>query len=163
MIADKLSSIKELENIEKIYSSFYSSALSTAKYLANKLELDIIMDECLNDCKVGSLGNKNMKMVKGIQDHEFTYKLPNGESLVDVGNRLKNFISSINNEVCVLFSHKRAILGYLLRFSEVGYNLDENLILEYNGNIIYDDSETEFDVYEITIVNNEVSNIHLIR
>lgn len=163
-VAKKISDCKELQNIEKIYSSFHSSALSTAKYLKAKLELNINMDERLNDCKVGNLGSKNMKMVKGLQDHDFSYKLPTGESLNDVGVRLNNFLNMIieNNEECAIFTHKRTILGFLLKYSKVGYNLDDNLILEYNGKIVYDDSETEIDIYELIIENNEIKDINKI-
>ncbi len=153
---------KEFTNIKKIYSSLYSSAIESAKYLSNKLEIPIILAEELQDCKVGILGSKNMKMVKGLQDHEFTYKLPNGESLIDVGNRLNNYIDKIKEDNICLFTHKRAILGYLLKYAKVGYNLDENLILEFNDKIIYDDTDTLFDIYEITYDNNKVINIEKI-
>ena len=161
ILSKKISSIKEFENIEKIYSSFYSSAISSSKYLSEKLEININLDERLNDCKVGILGSKNMKMVKGLQEHDFNYKLINGESLIDVGNRIENFINKIidNEEDCVIFTHKRAILGYLLKYCEVGYNLDDNLILGFNGNIIYVDSETELDCYEININNKKIIDI----
>ena len=160
-VAKQCSTRKEFESIEKIYSSFYSSAISSAKYLSEKLEMNIYMDETLNDCKVGNLGNKNMKMVKGLQDHEFSYKLLNGESLLDVGNRLNGFVQNVisNNEECIIYTHKRAILGFLLKYSLVGYNLDDNLILEFNNKLIYDDSDTDIDVYELNIVNNEIINI----
>lgn len=160
-VAKEIGKLKVLENVEKIMASFHSSALSSAKYLANNLELPIVMNNKLNDCKVGSLGSKNMKMVKGMQDHEFTYKLPNGESLNDVGNRIHNALQEImaSNLNVAIFSHKRAILGFLLKYAKVGYNLDENLILVYNGKIIYDDSDTEFDIYEITYENNEIVDI----
>ena len=115
-----------------------------------------------NDCRVGYLGSKNMKMVKGLQDHDFNYKLTNGESLIEVGNRLENGINKIiKNEDIVIFTHKRAILGYLLKFSSVGYNLDDSLILEFNGKQIYDDSDTEYDIYELIIENNKLLDIHL--
>ncbi len=153
---------KEFANIQKVYSSLYSSAIESAKYLSNKLEIPIILAEELQDCKVGILGSKNMKMVKGLQDHEFTYKLNGGESLIDVGNRLNNYIDKIKEDNICLFTHKRAILGYLLKFAKVGYNLDENLILEFNDKIIYDDTDTLFDIYEITYDNNIVINIEKI-
>ena len=157
-----ISNTKELQNIHKIYTSIYSSAISTSKYLSQKLQIPLILTEELNDCKVGHLGSKNMKMVKGLQDHEFTYKLSGGESLVDVGNRLNDFIKKIKDDNICLFTHKRAILGYLLKFAKVGYNLDENLILEFNDKIIYDDTDTYYDIYEITYDNNEVINIEKI-
>ena len=40
-IASKISESKEFQNIEKIYSSFHSSAISSAKYLSEKLDLSI--------------------------------------------------------------------------------------------------------------------------
>jgi len=160
--AKRISENSLFENIEKIYSSYYSSSLSSAKYLADKLNLNINLNELFNDCKVGYLGSKNMKMVKGLQDHDFNYKLTNGESLNEVGNRLENGINKIiNNEDIVIFTHKRAILGYLLKFSSVGYNLDDSLILEFNGKQIYDDSDTEFDIYELIIENNRLVDINL--
>lgn len=160
-LAKKIVNLKELQNIDTIYSSFYSSALLTANYLAQKLTLNINMSEELNECIVGNLGSKNMKMVKGLQDHEFTYKLPGGESLIDVSNRIDKFIKKIidNDNNCVLFTHKRAILGFLLKYSQVGYNLDENLILSFNNEVIYDDSETITDIYEIEINNKKIINI----
>ena len=161
-LAKELTNNNIFNDIEKIYTSLYSSSISTSKYLARKLDLRINLTDKLNECKVGILGSKNMKMVKGLQDHEFSYKLPNGESLIEVGNRLNNFINNINNENVILFTHKRIILGYLLKYAKVGYNLDDNLILSYNDNIIYDDTDTNIDIYEIEMENNKVINISLL-
>ena len=146
-----ISNLDILKNVTTIYSSYFSSALQTAKYLQEKLELNINMNMNLNDCKVGLLGNKNIKMVKGLQEHDVNYKLPNGESLINVGDRIKTFIDSLNDKEVVLFTHKRAILGYLLKYAHIDYNLDDNLILEFNNKVIYDDSDTEYDIYEIDI------------
>ncbi len=149
-----ISELPIFQNINGIYSSFYSSALQTAKYLQQKLELKIKMNMNLNDCQVGLLGNKNMKMVKGLQEHDFRYKLPNGESLIEVGNRIDTFIKDIKEDNIVLFTHRRAILGFLLKYAKVDYNLDDNLILEFNNEVIYDDSDTDYDIYEINMQEN---------
>ena len=161
ILAKKVSEKNCFQDIEKIYSSFYSSAITNARYLSLKYDLKINMRTELNECLVGNLGSKNMKMVKGLQDHEFTYKLPGGESLVDVGNRVDNFIKRIinDNENSILFTHKRAIVGFLLKHCEVGYNLDENLILTYNNRVVYDDSETDLDVYEIDVNDKKIIDI----
>ena len=160
----KISELKIFTNVEKIYSSFHSSAISTSKYLANKLNLTINMKDSLNDCKVGTLGSKNMKMVKGLQDHDFTYKLPNGESLIDVGNRLNKELDNIISlgEDAVIFTHKRAILGFLLKYAKVGYNLDDSLILEYNDRQVYDDTDSPYDIYEIDVEKTKIIDIKLI-
>lgn len=162
-LANSLLSKDIFNKVERIYTSLFSSAISTSKYLSSRLDLKINLDSRLNECKVGTLGNKNMKMVKGLQDHEFTYKLPDGESLIDVGNRINSVVSEISKEDLdtVVFTHKRAILGFLLKYASVGYNLDDNLILEYNSKMIYDDTDTKIDVYEITLEYGEVVNIEL--
>ncbi len=163
--AKKICNLKELQNAEKIYSSFYSSALSTATFLSKKLELDIILDNKFDDCKVGILGSKNMKMVKGLQDHDFNYRLANGESLNEVGERIFKAIKELikKDEEAVVFTHKRAISGFLTKYAKVGYNLDDNLILEYNNKIVYDDSDTDIDIYELTIEDNQIIDINIIQ
>ena len=157
----KISENKNLASVEKIYSSFHSSALSTSKNLSEKLNLEINLNNNFNDCKVGYLGSKNMKMVKGLQEHDFNYKLNGGESLNEVGLRIENAINSLEDN-SVIFTHKRAILGYLIQKSSVGYNLDDSLILEYNNKQIYDDTDTLYDIYELTYENNELMNIEKI-
>lgn len=159
--AKDISENKCLENIEKIYSSFHSSAVSSAKYLSDKLNLNINLNSDFNDCRVGTLGNKNMKMVKSMQEHDFNYKLVLGESLNDVGLRLKNAIESVLNENCdiAIFTHKRAILGFLLKYCHVGYNLDDSMILEFNDKLVYDDTDSLFDIYELNFENNELIDI----
>lgn len=159
--AKKISEYKELNQVSKVYASQFSSSLGTAKYLSEKLNLDIIIDSRFNDCKVGYLGSKNMKMVKGLQEHDFNYKLNGGESLNEVGLRIDNAINSLE-ESSVIFTHKRAILGYLIQKSSVGYNLDDSLILGYNNKQIYDDTDTLYDIYELTYENNELMNIEKI-
>jgi len=76
----ELSSDNIFNDIEKIYTSFYASSIITPKYLANKLDLNINLLDKLNKYKFGIIVNKNMKMVKGLQENEFSYKLPIGES-----------------------------------------------------------------------------------
>lgn len=160
-VAKKISENDIFKDIERIYSSFYSSAICSAKYLASKLNLEITLSNKFNDCKVGVLGSKNMKMVKGLQDHDFNYKLSGGESLNNVGERmLLGFEMLINrDEDVVIFTHKRAILGFLLKNANIGYNLDDNLILEYNGGQIYDDSDSECDIYKVEFNKNDLVNI----
>lgn len=162
--ANKIGNSKMFSNVSKIYTSMYASSIDTAKYLARNLDLNVYLEEKLNECKVGILGSKNMKMVKGLQDHEFAYKLSNGESLIDVGNRIDSFVNQIilENEDCALFTHKRAIVGFLLKYSQVGYNLDENLILTFNNEVIYDDTETDLDIYELEIEENKIIKIESI-
>ena len=51
-LALKLSEIKELQNIDKLYSSNYNRAILTAKYIAKQNNLEINIDERLRERKL---------------------------------------------------------------------------------------------------------------
>ena len=166
-LAKNLSLTDELNNINLIYSSMASSSLGTAKYLAERLNKKILVDENLNDCKIGNLGNKSLKMVKFMQNHDFNIKLNNGESLNEVGNRIEKVINKIvylnSNHKVAVFTHKRTILGYLIKYGKSGYNLDDNLIVEYNEKVIYNESEKDIDIIKLTFNNKKVIDIDIIE
>lgn len=50
--AQELSERKELKNIDVLYSSNYDRAIATAKYIANKNNLNINIDERLGERKL---------------------------------------------------------------------------------------------------------------
>ena len=74
-LAKSLSLKEEFEGTNLIYSSMASSSLGSAKYLAERINKKILVDEALNDCKIGNLGNKSLKMVRFMQNHDFNIKL----------------------------------------------------------------------------------------
>lgn len=162
--AKKISEMSNLSDIESIYSSYYASSIDSSKYLSEKYSLDINLDKRLNDCKVGILQGKNIKLVKNLQEHDFNYKLYNGESLNEVGLRMNSVIEEVvsNNENCALYTHKRSILGYFLRFASVGYNLDDELIIEYNNKVIYSTSDKLVEVYKLTFNNNKLEDVEIV-
>ena len=165
-LAKELSLNDIFNDITLIYSSLASSSLGTAKYLAERINKKIIIDESLNDCKVGKLGNKSLKMIKFMQEHDFNIKLSEGESLNEVGDRIEKVMNKIifieANHKVMVFSHKRTILGYLLKYGQPGYNLDDNLIIEYNNKVIYNEVEKDIDIWKITVANKKVVDIEII-
>lgn len=50
--AQEISQLKELKNTDEIFSSSYSRAISTAKYIAEENNIDIIIDKNLNERKL---------------------------------------------------------------------------------------------------------------
>lgn len=50
--AEELSKIKELSNIDALWSSNYIRAIATAKYIANRNKIEINIDENLNERKL---------------------------------------------------------------------------------------------------------------
>lgn len=163
-LSRELCNNKELCECTSIYSSMESSTLSTSKYISNKYNIDVLIDERLNDQLIGDLNNKKLSLVSSLGEHDLDYKLSGGESLNDVRKRMTNSINDIinNSDSSLVFTSRRSILGYLLNFSNIGYNLDDDLILTYKDKVIYTSSYKELDIYELIIDNNSIIDINLL-
>lgn len=150
-----------------IYSSDYASAMATAKYYASCKDLVININSFLSDAKIGKLGNRNIKMLRFMQERDFDFKFASGESLNETCNRMNVAIDRIvkkwNNKNVVIFTHKRAILGYLLKHLEQGFNLDDRLILTYNDKVIIDDIEKDIDIIKIEFEKNNIINVDIVE
>ena len=150
-----------------IYSSDYASALATAKYYAEYRNLVININSFLSDAKIGKLGNRNIKMLRFMQERDFDFKFNGGESLNEVSNRMNIAINRIlkknSNKNVVIFTHKRAIMGYLLKYLEQGFNLDDRLILTFNDKVIIDDIEKDIDIIKVEFNKEKVVNVDIIE
>ena len=141
-------------NASVIYSSSYASSLSTAKYYASYKKMPINISSFLNDALIGEMENRNIKMLRYMQEKDFDFKFNRGESLKEVSSRMNIAINRIikknGNKDLVVFTHKRAILGYLLAYLDKGYNLDDRLILSFKGKMIIDDTNHDIDIIKLT-------------
>lgn len=149
-----------------IYSSNYASALATAKYYASYKKLDININSFLNDSKIGKLGNRNIKMLRFMQERDFDFKFNSGESINETQQRmdlvLNRIIKRNINKNIVIFTHKRAILSYLTKYLDKGYNLDDRLLLTYKDKVILDDIEKEVDIIKIEYNKGKILNVDII-
>ena len=149
-----------------IYSSNYASALATAKYYASYKNLSININSFLNDSKIGKLGNRNIKMLRFMQERDFDFKFNGSESLNDTNKRMDIAIDRIlkkySNKNVVIFTHKRAIMGYLLKYLDKGYNLDDRLILTFNDKVIVDDIEKDVDIIKMEWQKGKIINVDII-
>ena len=114
----KLSENIELSNIDVIWSSSYTRAKATAKYIANLNNLYINLDSNLNERKLGDLKelgefmkNKSTRDPSQEQLIDRKFKTSNGESAEDTNKRMTNFLNKILKEYegkrIVLVSHRR--------------------------------------------------------
>ena len=146
-----------------IYSSNYASALSTAKYYASYKNAEIYINSFLNDSRIGKLGNRNIKMLRFMQERDFDFKFNGGESLNETSSRMNIAINKIlkkyGNHNIVIFTHKRAIMGYLLKYLDKGFNLDDRLILTFNDKVILDDVEKDIDIVKIELDHGKILEI----
>lgn len=138
--AKRLSENVELKNLNIIWSSPYARAKSTAKYIADKNNLQYNLDKRLCERKLGNIED----LAKFMADKETRdpsreqlafpeFKTRDGESAIETKIRMNDFIEEIleNYEVkrIAVISHGGAIKFYLLNYCEV----NEKLNLKYKG------------------------------
>lgn len=143
-----------------IYSSSYASSIASAKYFASVKKCNIVINSFLNDLRVGDLGNRNIQMLRFMQERNFDFKFNRGESLSDVNKRMNIAIDRIlkknSNKNIVIFTQKSAITGYLLDKLEKGYNLDDRLILSFNDKVIIDDANQDVNIIKICFEKGKI-------
>jgi len=162
--AKELSTLSEFQELSVIYSSSYSSAIATSKYIAEKLEININVDNKLNERKIGLLEDKTLRFFKEHQEHDFNYRLSSGESINATKMRITHAITEIlnsNKEKNILIvTHNTAIMSYLLNYCEKGYNLDERLILNYNDEVIVDGTSAGIDIFKLEFDNEKIITVN---
>jgi len=161
--ARRLVNLKELDNVNKIYASGYVMSIATAKYLANKLELDIVIDSALGERAIGTLGDKKIRMVTEMQENDFDYRLPSGESLNEVKVRMNKFLKNIlmvdKDKTIALFTHNVAITALLSIYCDKGFNFDNRLILNYKEKAIIDGTWNGINIIKLEFEDLELVNI----
>lgn len=161
--SEKLARHKDLQEVQEIYSSSYVMSIGTAKYLAKKLELDIMIRSELGERKIGELGDKKIRMINELQENDFNYRLPKGESLNEVKFRMLKLLNVLKNKskdkVVALFTHNVAITSLLSEFCDKGFNLDNRLILNFQDNAIVDGTWDGINIIELKFDNQELVSI----
>ena len=139
----KLSEYTELNNIDIIWSSSYTRAKATAKYIANNNKLPINIDSNLNERKLGNLKElgefmKDKKTRDPSQEQllDRKFKTSDGESAEDTRERMTKFFDRILKEYkgkkIAVVSHGGSIKFFLLNWCKV--NQDVRLV--YNNTIL---------------------------
>lgn len=154
---------EELQDVNKIYASNYVMALETAKYLASKLNININICKELGERIIGDLGDKKIRIIQELQEKDFSYKLPGGESLNDVKSRALRFLNQVlikdKDLKIAMFTHNVLITALLLVYCEEGFNLDNKLILNYHDKAIIDGDWKGIKVIELTFLDQELLDI----
>ena len=163
----KLSQNTELNNIDVIWSSSYTRAKATAKYIANNNNLPINLDSKLNERKLGNLKElgefmKDKKTRDPSQEQllDRKFKTTDGESAEDTRKRMTEFFDRILKEYegkkIAVISHGGAIKFLLLNWCEV--NKDVKLV--YN-NLVLD--ITSPCLLKMTFKGNKLINLEQIK
>lgn len=153
---------KMFDEIDAIYSSPFLTMVDTAKYLANRSNVDIIVDNRLEDRVVGDLNDSKINL-RYLQEHDFDYKLTSGESINDVKIRMTSILKEIINDhkdtKTAVFTHNICLQSILSIWCEMGYNFEEKMILEYNDQVIVDGLRNDFTIVRLDFENENIKNI----
>ncbi len=162
-MAKSVSLLTILSDTNAIYSSPNASNILFAKMLSQRVGKDVYTSDKFADEKIGNLKKQKIKDVYFMQEHDFNIKLTGGESLSEVGKRVADEIEHITNlnsiRKAVIFTHKRAFLGYLTKLFKPSYTLEDNLVIEYNDNVIYDNEKNDIDMFKLTFKHGTLENI----
>lgn len=124
--AKRLSENIELNNIDIIWSSSYTRAKATAKYISNTNNLPINLDSNLNERKLGDLKelgefmkDKSTRDPSQEQLLNRNFKTSNGESAEDTKQRMTKFFNRILKEYegkkITVVSHRRFNKIFLIK------------------------------------------------
>lgn len=161
--AERLS--EYLKNIDVVWSSNYSRAMSTAKYIAYKNDLKVNVDERLGERIHGNLDNIDIKEFYNNQMVYEDYKLDNGESRIEVTKRMLDSLYEIleenNNKNIFICSHSTSIIFLLMKWCTIDY---DNKVLNYNNKFLFDFMNWNApELFKLTFDNKELINIEHIK
>ena len=139
----KLSEHEELKNIDIIWSSSYTRAKATAKYIAHKNNLPINIDSMLSERRLGNLEeiaifmkDKQTRDPSQEQLLDRKFKTSNGESAEDTNIRMTKFLNKILEQYkekrIAVISHGGSIKFLLLNWCTV----NEDVKLVYKNSIL---------------------------
>ena len=165
--AKKLSENEELKNLDIIWSSSYTRAKATAKYIANVNNLPINLDDNLSERKLGNLQelgefmkDKNTRDPSQEQLLDVEFRTSDGESATQTRKRMNKFFEKILKEYEVkkvaVVSHGGSIKFFLLNWCSV----NDDVKLVYNNDTVLDIKSP--CLLKLTFVKNELVNLEQI-
>ena len=165
--AKKLSENDELKNLDIIWSSSYTRAKATAKYIAYENDLPFNLDNNLSERKLGNLKelgefmkDKSTRDPSQEQLLDRTFRTSNGESAEQTRERMNKFFDKILKEYegkrIAVISHGGSIKFFLLNWCTV----NENVKLVYNKNTILNIKSP--CLLKLTFRKNELINLEQI-
>ena len=163
----RLSNNIELQNLDVIWSSNYTRAKATAKYIAYKNKLQYNLDKRLCERKLGDLEDLARFMTdKETRDPSREqlafpeFKTRDGESANETNKRMNEFIREIlekyEGKRIAVISHGGSIKFLLLSYCKVNKNLN----LEYKKNELCINSPC---LLKMTFRQNELLNLEQIQ
>lgn len=163
-IAREKLNIKELKDIDKLYSSSYVRAISTAKYIAenNNIEINVIND--FGERKFGI--NSWDELPDNFGEKQFldeNYKTEFGESQKEVRERtfnaLMNVLKNDEEKIAIVF-HGTAMLFLLMTWCKViPIKEDFSYKLLFNDEEVFNDKIDYCEIFKLTFDDENLIDI----
>ena len=140
-LASNVSKESELQNIDVVISSNYVRAMSTAKYISNANNVNLIVNSAFGERKFGINSWDELPSDFGLrQNNDENYKVGDGESQKEVRERvykaLMDVIDKYKDKRIVIVSHGSAILWLLKQWCDI--DLKNKCIIFNDKQILYD-------------------------
>lgn len=165
-LAEKVSLMDEFNNLDVIWSSSFSRAISTAKYFADRNNLLINVTDGFNERRHGIKSLNELPSDFEIhQFNDFDYKIGDGESRRETLERMYTSLMKVINEYkdkrILIVTHSTSIMYLLGNWCNVTYGGD----YKFNDKIFFDGKwnycqtfKLEFDD-DFTLLNVETIKI----
>lgn len=163
--AKKLCDVEELKNIDELYASSSPRAIATAKYLSEKQNIPIKLDNRINERNFG------VNYISELPE-DFTYQMFNnkdlrfakGETLTELDTRATEFINEkleSNSDKIAIVMHGIILLSYLGTIADEKYD-GKKFNITFNGKEILNGNPSAPDIYKITFEDKKVIAIERI-
>ena len=167
--AEEMSNYSELLNVDVLYSSHYVRAMATAKYIAEKNNISLNVDERFGERKFGV--NNMKELPENFFEEQFRnwdYKIPKGESANEVSKRMNEALSEIlDNNVdkkIAIISHGTAISTMLKKWCDIRLNEETKLIeIYFNNKLVFDGNWKCPELFKLEFNDNILVNIENVK
>ena len=164
-----LSNEKELQNLDVIFASNCVRTLQTAKYILEKQNLKVNIDERFDERRVGIPNDKTVPDWRIRQYTDENYKTEGGESQKEVRERFTQaFMEVLNNNKgkrIAIFTHGYAMTFFIMKWCKFDYVKDtDNLKFTFKDKEILNKKINAPEVFKLEFdENNEIIDIENIE
>lgn len=166
--AEILSNEEELQNINVVYASNCVRTLQTAKYLLEKQNLDVTIDERFDERRAGKPNDHIYKdwWVRQFIDENF--KTEGGECQKDVVARFSEAFYEVlqqnEGKRIAIFSHGYAIFFFLMTWCKFEYLGEKDYVrLTYNDEVIYNKKISAPEVFKLIFIGDKLTSMECLE
>ena len=167
--AEILSNEEELQNLDVIYASNCVRTLQTAKYIIEKQNLKVNIDDRFDERKVGKPNDDVIKDWFVRQYMDENYKTEGGESQKELRARFSEAFEEVINKNkgkrIAIFSHGYAITFFIMKWCNFEYIEEkDNMKFTFKNKVIYNKKINAPEVFKLEFdENNQLIDIQNIE